>query len=142
MSRGAAVKPPEVPAAVMPQSGTGIATDPYRAKQDMAIMHRAVKEGWQIPKADLEELPAIASHLARSFPDPMVQLAAVRVLVAMHGQNLQQERPRAAPQRPGTQVNIFAGQLPPAALTALATADRAIAQLPVPIPADPSPASP
>lgn len=65
--------------------------DPAHAARDIRIIHTAVNNGWNIPHEIMATLPAAIAHIAL-HGSPRNRIAAGRLLVAMHGQNV-----RAAP---------------------------------------------
>ena len=77
---------------------TTILADPHRVKSDARMIEKAIRHGWNIPESILHRLPNIVATLALSSDDDRTRLAAMRVLIAMHGQNQKLDEP-AAPQQ-------------------------------------------
>ncbi len=74
--------------------GLGGQVQPANGARDTRMMERAVREGWDIPPAALKALPAQMIEIAikrktdgKPAYSPRNRIAATRVLVAMHGQN-------------------------------------------------------
>ena len=66
--------------------------DSDRPRSDLRLVERAIRNGWNIPAAIMEKLPLIISNLVTKSDDERIKISASRVLVAMFGQN-QNEQP-------------------------------------------------
>ena len=101
----------------------------HREGRDIRLVERAVKEGWDIPEEVYTTLPNSMLHIAQHGSSEHVRIGAARVLVAMHGQELEARKP--APQTVNlTQVNLGTAAIDPAKQALLADAHRALSAEP------------
>lgn len=100
---------------------TEILTDPHHIRGDLQMLGSNIRKGWKMPDKLLEVLPA---RLAKIMVEGghREQIAAARVLVAMHAQNL---GPAPAPTiQVGVAVNGNSNQPDDRRNTTLAIAQR------------------
>lgn len=70
--------------------------DPAHQSRDMALVRRAVKQGWDIPVDTMAELPKLMLNIAKDGAEKATdRIAATKVLVVMQNQNeKRQAKPR------------------------------------------------
>lgn len=67
---------------------TELLTDPGHTRADLAIIRKAVKEGWEIPEQLLEALPKVAGSIALDKKEKAQnRLKAIETIIKMKGQN-------------------------------------------------------
>ena len=68
-----------------------ILTDAHHRRSDLRMIGMAIRRGWKIPETIMEQLPEVLANLATKSEDDRTRIGAARVLVAMHGQNQNEE---------------------------------------------------
>lgn len=66
--------------------------DPNHQSRDVRLVASAIRRGWNIPQAIMDALPAKMAEIVETSDDERSQVAAAKVLVAMHAQN-QKDKP-------------------------------------------------
>lgn len=70
---------------------TELLTDPHNRRSDIRMIGMAIRRGWKIPEAIMDQLPKVLANLVVKSEDDRTKIGAARVLVAMHGQNQSEE---------------------------------------------------
>lgn len=71
---------------------TELMADPGHVRADLAIVRRAVREGWEIPEQLLSALPRVAGAMALDKKEKStVRLKAIETIIKMRGQNEERE---------------------------------------------------
>jgi hypothetical protein len=67
---------------------TELLTDPGHTRADLAMIRKAVKEGWEIPEQMLAALPKVAASIALNREEKTQnRLKAIETIIKMKGQN-------------------------------------------------------
>jgi hypothetical protein len=67
---------------------TELLTDPGHIRSDLAMVRKAVKEGWDIPEQLLSALPKVAGSIAMDKKEKTQnRLKAIETIIKMKGQN-------------------------------------------------------
>ena len=87
-----------------------------RKKRDVIMIEKALSRGWDIPETVRRALPAeVTRFITEKNEDgthrhsPRTRLAAVRVLTAMEGHNIQLHEGERRDDRPAVSVNVGVG---------------------------------
>lgn len=72
---------------------TEILNDDGHTRADLKLLEMAIRKGWEIPDELLRHLPKVAGAIALKGK-PRDQIAAMKVLIAMKGQNDERELPK------------------------------------------------
>lgn len=70
---------------------TELLTNPQNRRSDIRMIGMAIRQGWKIPEAIMDQLPKVLANLVVKSEDDRTKIGAARVLVAMHGQNQNEE---------------------------------------------------
>jgi hypothetical protein len=78
-------------------------SDPHHVRADTKMIEMAIKKKWNIPDNILNSLPTILGGIVATSEDDRTRIGASRVLVSMHGQNIQAED---GPAKVGPTINV------------------------------------
>ena len=81
-------RPDSDPATRPPGGGLGgTSVDPVKRRRDLSLLKRAVVGRWALPTAVYLDVPAAMGEVLKDGND-RAKIAAAKVLIALHGQNL------------------------------------------------------
>lgn len=69
----------------MESRATAIEWDPHHLRQEMAMLTRAIKNGWPVPEEKIQDAHRKASAVMIGAADPRLRAAAEKLLEAIEG---------------------------------------------------------
>lgn len=86
---------------------TELLTDTGHSRSDLAMIRRAIREGWDIPEQLLSALPKVAGAMALNTQEKTAnRLKAIETLIKMKEQNEKREHQTVTHPQPQTTINV------------------------------------